>query len=116
MLCGLGGAGPAAGLVLEDEGIEEGLGGLLLVAIEAGEGFELKAALFLGSALVLFEDEAVGGDPERVGELANALKHGLGGAGLVAVNLDKREVYQLGQGALGKAARRSSSPRGCPPK
>jgi len=67
-------------LVLEDEGIEESLGGLFLVLVEGGEGLELEPQLLVGAALVLLEDERVGRDPEGAGELADALEGGLGGA------------------------------------
>jgi hypothetical protein len=59
--------------VLEDQGVEEGLGGLLFVLVEGGEGLELEPELLVGAALVLLEDEGVGGDPEAAGELAAAV-------------------------------------------
>lgn len=102
----LQGGRTAAGLVLDDEGIEQGLGGFLLVFGETGEGLELEPELFIGPALVLLEDEGVGGDPEGAGKLADAVQGGLGGAGLVAVDLDEGEVDQLGQGLLGEVAGR----------
>jgi hypothetical protein len=52
----LSGAGPAAGLVFEDEGIEEVFGGFLLVAAELADGFELELELLVGAALVHIED------------------------------------------------------------
>jgi hypothetical protein len=61
-----------AGLVFEDEGVEEGLGGFLFVFVEGGEGLELEPELHVAAALVLLEDQRVGGDPEGAGELADA--------------------------------------------
>lgn len=113
---GLRGRGPAAGLVLEDEGVKEGLGGFLFVLVEGGEGLELEPELFVGAALVLLEHETVRGNPERAGEIADAVQGGLSAAGLVAVDLDEGELDQLGQGLLGEAghSRRSRlAPRGC---
>lgn len=72
------GVSPFAGLVGEDEGVEEGLGGAALLGIELGEGFELEPELRIGIALGGVEDQGVGGDPEGLGELANALQGGLG--------------------------------------
>jgi hypothetical protein len=46
-------------------------------------------AAFIGAALVLFKHQRVGGDPEGAGELAETQEGGLGGAGLVAVDLDQ---------------------------
>jgi hypothetical protein len=90
--------------VLEDEGVEEGLGGLLFVLIEGGEGLELEPELLVGAAFIAFKHQRVGGDPEGEGELADAVEGGLGGAGLVAVDLDEGEVDELGQGLLGEVA------------
>ena len=56
--------------MLEDKGVEEGLGGLLLVLVEDGEGLELEPELLVGAALVLLEGQRVGGDPAGAGELA----------------------------------------------
>ncbi len=104
LLGGLGGGGPAAGLVLEDQGIEEGLGGLLLVLVELADGLELEPEVLVGAPLAVLEEEGVPGDLEGLGELAEDLEGGLGGAGLVAVDLDEGEVDQPGQGLLGEAA------------
>lgn len=54
---------PAPGLMLKDEGIEDGLGDLLLVGTELGKRLELKTEVFVGSALVLAKDEFIGRDP-----------------------------------------------------
>jgi hypothetical protein len=78
--------------VLEDEGVEEGLGGLLFVLVEGGEGLELELELLIEAALVLLEHQTVSGDPEGAGERAEPRKGGLGGAGLVAVDLDEGKV------------------------
>jgi len=72
----------------EDEGIEEGLGGFLLVLGEGGDGLELEPELVIGAALVLLEVEGIDADPEGAGELAETQEGGLGGAGLMAVGLD----------------------------
>lgn len=62
--------------MFEDEGVEEGLGGFLLVLVERGEDLELEPDLLVGAALVLLEDEGVGRDWERPGELADASRVG----------------------------------------
>jgi hypothetical protein len=49
--------------MLKDEGIEDGLGDLLLVGTELGKRLELKTEVFVGSALVLAKDEFIGRDP-----------------------------------------------------
>ena len=78
--------------MFEDEGIEEGADGLLLVLVELGEGLELEPELLIGAAFVLLEDQRVGGDPEGPGEVADAVEGGPGGADLVAVDRDEEEV------------------------
>ena len=75
--------------MFEDEGVEEGLGGFLFVFGEGGDGLDLEPELFIGAALVVREDEGVGADPEGAGELAETQEGRLGGAGLVAVDLDE---------------------------
>ena len=52
-------AGPAANLVLEDEGVEEVLGGLLLLGGELADGFELELEVFVGPASVGAEGSLV---------------------------------------------------------
>lgn len=63
----LRGGGPPAGLVFEDEGIEQGPGGRFLVLVELGEGLELEPDTLIGAALALDEDLGVGGAPEGAG-------------------------------------------------
>lgn len=102
-----GGGGPAPGLVLEDDGVEEGPGGFLLVLVELGEGLELEPELLVGAALLLLDDQTLGGDPEGAAQPADAQVGGLCGAGLVVVDLEEGEVHQLGEGALGGAGIRA---------
>ena len=64
----LPGAGPAAGLVFEDERVEELFGDPLLFGAELADGFELEAEVLVGPAGVGAEDQLVGRDWEGEGE------------------------------------------------
>ncbi len=97
----LRGVGPFAGLVFEDEGVEEGLGGAAFFGIELSEGFELEAELRVGVALSGLEDQGVGRDPEGLGQLPNPLQGGLGMPGFIAVDLNERELGLEGERGAG---------------
>lgn len=51
--------------MFEDEGIEEGFGGLLVLAAELGDGFELELEVLVGAAALGAEDQLGGGDAQR---------------------------------------------------
>ena len=93
----LAGAGPAAGLAFEDEGIEEVFGGFLFLGPELRNGGEPEPQLVVGSARALLEDEPVGGDAERPGEAFQGTHGGLGRPFFVAVDLGLIEAYLGGQ-------------------
>ena len=61
--------GPICGLVFEDEGVEEGLGGAFFFGIELGEGLELEPELLIGAALGGIEEEGIARRLEGGGEL-----------------------------------------------
>ncbi|MGH7562549.1 MAG: hypothetical protein ACRENB_16195 [Gemmatimonadales bacterium] len=63
-------------MAFEDEGVEEGLGGALLVGIELGQGLELEPELLVGPPLALVEQEGVARDLERLGQLAEDVERG----------------------------------------
>ncbi len=65
--------GPAAGLVFEDEGIEEGFDDFLFVGIELADGFELEAEVVARTPLGLIKQEIIGRDAERDGEALDGL-------------------------------------------
>lgn len=78
--------------MFEDEGVEDVFGGFLLIAAQLIHGLELEFELFVGPSLVGIEHQGVGGDAEGFGELAEPLEGGLGAAGLVAADLDRRAL------------------------
>jgi len=49
--------------MLEDEGFEDGLGDLLLLGPEAGEGLELKPEILVRPALSLLEQQSICAHP-----------------------------------------------------
>jgi hypothetical protein len=47
--------------VLGNDAFDDGLEGELLVGVEAADGLELKAEVVVGAALVVVEEQEVGG-------------------------------------------------------
>lgn len=89
--------------MLEDEGVEEILGGLFLVGSELADGVELKPQVVVGPALALIEHELVEGHPKREGQALERTHRGLGRAFLVAVDLGLIEADLRCEVFLGEA-------------
>lgn len=51
--------------MFEDEGVEEGAGGFLLVLVEGGEGLELEPELLVVAALVLLKTRLAGASASK---------------------------------------------------
>lgn len=99
-----GAADEAAGLVFEEEAVDDLLEGSDLGGVEAVDGLEAHPeGLLLRSALGLVEEESVAGDAEAAGELAEDLQGGLGLAGLIAADLGDVDAGLVGEGLLGEA-------------
>ena len=90
--------------MLEDEAFEDGLRGLAFVFVELLQRLELQAQGIVRAALVLVEQQLVGADGKRLGQLADHLQRGLGVALLVALDLGDVDAGQIGQGLLGELA------------
>lgn len=78
--------------------------GLLFVGVELVDCFEVDGEVVGWLAVVVGEDELVGGDGEGDGESADGVECGLGVAGFVASDLGDVEVDGFGEGGLGVAA------------
>ena len=86
----------------EDQALDECLGDLLLFRGELGDGFELKAQILIGSALILVEYQEIGGAVQAQGELAQGVQRGLGLTVLIALNLVGMHAARFGEGLLGE--------------
>lgn len=60
----------------EEDGFDEAADGVLVAWVELFDGFEVKGEVVGGSAFVAVEEEAVGGDVKRDGELAERVEGG----------------------------------------
>lgn len=71
----------------EEESFEDGLDVGFVVGFEVVDGFECEAELVVGVAFVFVEREAVDGDVECEGGVAEHVKGGCGGVCFVAADL-----------------------------
>jgi len=88
--------------VLEDQALEQGLGGPLLLGAESGDGLELQSEIVVGPSLVVPEDQVVGGDAQGHGQVADGVQRWLGFPGFVAAQLDDADGGSVGQALLGQ--------------
>jgi hypothetical protein len=88
--------------MLHDEAMEDLPGDGLVLVVELTDGLESELQIIGGSALAVIEDEKVGGNMEREGDLAQDVERGLGVAGLVALDLREMDAGRLGHLGLGE--------------
>ena len=86
-----------------DQSVEDGLGDLLVLGVEAGDGLELVPQLVVGSALVLLEDELICAHAERNNDPADHVEGRLRGARLVAPDLHDGQTDSFGESLLRQA-------------
>lgn len=79
LLSAAGSAGEFAGLVADEDAVDDGADGVLFVGVEVGDGLDAELPV-VGGVFVGIEDELIGVGVEREGESADDVEGGLRGA------------------------------------
>lgn len=95
-------AGEFAGLVADEDAVDDGADGVLFVGVEVGDGLEAELPV-VGGVFVGVEDEPISVGVEREGESADDVEGGLGCALFVSADLADVDADLLSEGLLGEA-------------
>ena len=93
-----------AGLVAEEDAVDDGADGLLFVMVEVGDGFEAEVPFVVVAAgFVGVEDELIGVGVERGCESSDDVEGGLCCALFVSADLGDVDADAFGEGCLGES-------------
>lgn len=90
--------------MFEQQPFEHRTGHPLLLGRELAHGLELQAQIIVRAALAVLKQQPIGRHPKALGNLLERLRAGLGGIGLIALDL-----LHMDAGGIGKALLRQTA-------